>query len=257
MIKLVASDVDGTILKSTDISLKESLFDMICKLNKKGILFVAASGRPYCELRELFKPVYDKMGFIACDGAMSLVGNNLIDVHGFNLDEAKMLLEDVRNYKECEFIAYSLNAAFSIPKTDAFKEKIHKLLYGNEFIVNSVSDINANVLKIGIYNEAGIANVENFFLDKYSNKFEVTYDANNWLEFNSFGINKACGINSLIKALGITKDETIAFGDSFNDLEMFEAVGLSFAMASAKDIIKNKASNISNDVEMTVRKLLL
>ena len=54
MIKLVASDLDGTLLQNGAQALNPSIFPVIQKLQKKGIHFVAASGRQYWNLRNLF-----------------------------------------------------------------------------------------------------------------------------------------------------------------------------------------------------------
>lgn len=257
MVKLVASDVDGTILKATQEKFNPSLFDMIEKLYEKNILFVAASGRPYCELKHLFMPVADKMGFVCSDGAMTLIGNKIIDIHPFNIEVARNMLEDIYSYKQCEFLAYSINNAFAMPKTSSFASDIKKLLYGNDIIVDDVKKINDSILKIAVYNEKGVERVENYFLDKYSGELEVTYAGNQWLEFNCEGINKAVGIKALVNKLNISLDETMAFGDSYNDLDMFDCVKYSYAVESAKEVVKSRGKYICKDVETTVRKLLL
>ena len=57
MIRLIASDIDGTLLQNNARTLSEELFDLIRKLHRSGILFVPASGRQYLNLRSLFAPV--------------------------------------------------------------------------------------------------------------------------------------------------------------------------------------------------------
>lgn len=64
MTKLVASDLDGTLLLNGTQSLPEELFPLIKKLKELGILFVAASGRQYANMKRLFEPVADEMAFI-------------------------------------------------------------------------------------------------------------------------------------------------------------------------------------------------
>ena len=57
MIKLVASDLDGTLLLNGAQSLPEELFPLIKELKELGILFVAASGRQYANMKRMFAPV--------------------------------------------------------------------------------------------------------------------------------------------------------------------------------------------------------
>ena len=61
MIKLVASDLDGTLLFKGAQSLPEEIFPLIRQLKKMGILFVAASGRQYANMKKMFRPVVDDM----------------------------------------------------------------------------------------------------------------------------------------------------------------------------------------------------
>ena len=76
MIRLVASDLDGTLLYP-DGNLPEGIFDTIEALHAKGVLFVAASGRQHGNLRRLFAPVKDKIAFIAENGAIAQDGDQL------------------------------------------------------------------------------------------------------------------------------------------------------------------------------------
>ena len=61
MIKYVASDLDGTLLRNGAQSLDAEVFDLIRRLKEKGIHFIAASGRQYDNLYRLFEPVQDEI----------------------------------------------------------------------------------------------------------------------------------------------------------------------------------------------------
>ena len=257
MIKLIASDVDGTVLKYTELELNKTIFDMIGKLYEKGILFVAASGRPLCELKHLFAPVADKMGFVCSDGAITLIGSEIIDINTIEKEPANELIRDIYGYRDCEFLVYASDKAYTKPKTDTFRNMVKDILYGGDVIISQLSDISEDYLKIAVYNEDGVENIENYFLDKYAGKFEVTYAANKWIEFNAPQVSKAVGIEKLKERLGITTEECMAFGDSYNDLTMFESVGHSYAMSTAKEIVKANSKYVCDDVESTIRRILL
>ena len=53
MLKLIASDLDGTLLQNGSQTLPEGICDQIRRLKEKGILFVAASGRPVCQSKTI------------------------------------------------------------------------------------------------------------------------------------------------------------------------------------------------------------
>ena len=59
MIKLVASDIDGTLVPEGTTSINPEFYEIIRKLKEKGILFVGASGRQYSSMRALLDPVFD------------------------------------------------------------------------------------------------------------------------------------------------------------------------------------------------------
>ncbi len=65
MIKLIASDVDGTLVEDGTFRLNPEYYDVIKELDRRGILFVAASGRQYSSMKRLFSPVLNHMDFIS------------------------------------------------------------------------------------------------------------------------------------------------------------------------------------------------
>ena len=69
MIKLVATDIDGTLIRESSSVLPEEIFDLIRELRKRDIYFAAASGRQYMGLKRLFAPVADQMLFISENGS--------------------------------------------------------------------------------------------------------------------------------------------------------------------------------------------
>ena len=67
MIKLIATDMDGTLLNSKN-EIQDGFYEVFNKLEEKGIIFAAASGRQYYNLLKRFEGIEDKMMFIAENG---------------------------------------------------------------------------------------------------------------------------------------------------------------------------------------------
>ena len=67
-IKLIATDLDGTLLLNGAQKCNDELFPLIEQLTDKGVLFCAASGRQYSSLKNLFKPVQDKILYLCENG---------------------------------------------------------------------------------------------------------------------------------------------------------------------------------------------
>lgn len=78
MIKLIASDMDGTLLDEHS-GVPAETFGLIRELREVGIHFAASSGRRLDTLHEFFAPVVDQMDFVASNGAQVVVSGELID----------------------------------------------------------------------------------------------------------------------------------------------------------------------------------
>lgn len=74
MVKLIASDIDGTLLSYGETSLPPALFGLIRRLRSAGVLFCPASGRQYHSMRQLFAPVADEVCFLCENGAAEALG---------------------------------------------------------------------------------------------------------------------------------------------------------------------------------------
>lgn len=70
MIRLVASDIDGTLLHGEEREISPAVFAQIRRLRAKGILFCPASGRQYSSLRRLFAPVAGELSYLCENGAV-------------------------------------------------------------------------------------------------------------------------------------------------------------------------------------------
>lgn len=255
MIKLIASDVDGTLLQRGENKISQEAFDVINAVSDMGVLFVIASGRPYCELKHLFEPVMDKIALVCSDGALTVYhGKNVLKT-SMNRELAEELLYDVEMKPDCEFLVYGEFIAYMKPKEESYDLKIRETCFNNVNVINTFKNIGEDYLKVGIYNKKGISCVEDYFLNKWSKDFEVIYSANEWLEFTAPGVNKSIGIEALMRKFNIKKEETVAFGDSYNDIGMFHTVGRGYAMENAKDKLKEIAYGTSERVEWSVKKL--
>ena len=79
MIKLIVSDMDGTLLNSCH-ELPKDFMSVFEQLQQRGIYFCAASGRQYLSLLQFFSPVKDRMAFISENGAfVNVNGEEIAD----------------------------------------------------------------------------------------------------------------------------------------------------------------------------------
>ena len=78
MLKLIASDIDGTLLQNGEKELSGQAVNQVKQLKEMGILFAAASGRQYATLRRLFEPVKDDIAYICENGAMVMYNGKIL-----------------------------------------------------------------------------------------------------------------------------------------------------------------------------------
>lgn len=75
--------------------------------------------------------------------------------------------------------------------------------------------------------------------------FEITNSNVNNVEVNLLGVSKASGLREVCERTGIQMSETIAIGDSLNDVSMIREAGLGVAMGNAQEIVKEVADHIT------------
>lgn len=101
MIKLVASDIDGTLVPEGTTSINPEFYEIIRKLKEKGILFVGASGRQYSSMRALLDPVFDDIIFISGNGTNIMQKGEKLYSMGMNQADVARLIAYMRTLPDC------------------------------------------------------------------------------------------------------------------------------------------------------------
>ena len=103
-IKLIVTDVDGTLGPVSTASINEEYYEVIAKLQDNGIIFGAASGRPCDALEKLFAPVKDRMLFLSDNGARGVYKGKELYTDAMSLTDCFALVEDTRKLKGCQCV---------------------------------------------------------------------------------------------------------------------------------------------------------
>jgi len=257
MIKLIASDLDGTILLQNAQSVDNSLFQTIHKISEKGIIFAPASGRQYNSLKMLFEPVEKDLMYIAENGALVMYKDEVILKRPLDRKLAMEIIEDVYEHFNCEVLISGLNTAYIKPKEKEYLHRMTSVVKYTTTIIDSFDDIQEDILKVSVCDISGIKNSREYFTRKWSDRVLTAVSGELYLDFTANGVNKGSAIKSIQENFGISPDECMAFGDNYNDIEMLDSVGHSYAMERAVDDIKKHAKYITKSVEMTLKENLL
>ncbi len=239
MIKLIASDIDGTLLQNGEAAISERFFTQARRLRNQGIALCAASGRQYSSLKNLFAPVAEGMYFLCENGAVvygpgaELLSKTVID-RALSLE----LCRDILAIPDCEVLISGTNMSYLCPKTQDYIDHIRYFVGNNTTVLPSPEDMPEDFVKISAYYRPGATVIEPLLAPKWKDTFQVAVAGECWLDFTL--ADKATGIRALCTALNIDPKDTMAFGDNYNDIPMLDAVGHPYLMSSAAQPLRQR-----------------
>ena len=270
MIKLVASDLDGTII-GNDNKIFENNLKAIDDINNKHIDFVICTGKTYPIIKGMCSKLNASYGIFGngnqiinlktgeeiykkllttsqINNCIEIAKKNNLHVHLYTNNEIiteGLKYMDLRNYKLQQDKFYDSSIQITIVHDlqqyiKLNKPEICKLIISSEKDLSSIkNDIlnseNVNVTTIKKYGK---------YKDKIINK-EYEY-----LDISPDGISKDTALKFLENYLKLNNDEVMAVGDNLNDLDMIKNSGFGIAVANAYDELKQVAKyTTKNSVE--------
>ena len=253
MIKLIASDMDGTLLNDKD-EIHEEFYQVFQELKKQNIIFAAASGRQYYNLAKRFEKIKDDMMFIAENGTFVVYNGEELLLNALDKETAIELI------KESYVVLCGKKSAYIESKDERLIKEVEK--YYEEYkIVNDLTKVEDDILKVTICDFIGSEENSYTYYNDYKEKLQVSVSGQIWLDITDKGVNKGLAINKLQELLNIKHEETMVFGDYLNDLEMMESAYHSYAMENAHDDLKKVArfrakKNTENGVVEKIKEVL-
>lgn len=259
MIRLIACDIDGTLIKKENGNIDERLFDLIKKFHKKGILFVPSTGRQFYNLTQIFAPVKDIITYVPENGAVIIHNGEEFFKAVLNINMVKNIAKNILDTPDVEIFLGSVHTSYILPKTKEFLDHVQNSIANKVDIVSSLDELPDDIVQISMCFKDKVDNnlIKHFLkdIDNPNDKLRHSKSGINWYDITKKGVHKGSSIQMLQKHLGISPEETIAFGDNYNDIEMLKNAGISYAMENAHDDIKNVAKYICNDVFSVLSKL--
>lgn len=253
MIKLIASDLDGTLLQNGSQTLTSRAVPIIRRLAEKGVIFAAASGRQYPNLVRLFGSAAQDMAFICENGAFVMYRDRVIAKAVMEPVSARRLIQDVLNREGCEVLISGERTSYVLPKDESFLYHLQHVVRNNVRVVADVNDIPEEIIKISVYEPAGIMeHSASYFISRWQDTVKCTVSGFGWLDFVRSDVNKGAALSALLSHLSIRADEAAAFGDNYNDLEMLSLVKYGYVMDNAAEDIRSRYRYHTSCVEDTL-----
>lgn len=257
-IKAILMDMDGTLLGKSQVAVSVKNMTAIQKAIEKGVHIIPCTGRVYDMLPPQILTQPGLRYFVTSHGArvydrerQKSIYEDLIPAK--QAAELMQILEEKGIYNE---IAAEATIYFEKAVTEPFDMAVvpeHHIWYIRDNCYTAVDKPSAyfeehqiGVEKMNLY---GIpADMQQELYDAVTGTGYISHTrpgAGPNLEFLHCTLNKLNAVDTVLKALGVSYEETLAIGDSSSDLEIIKASGLGIAMGNAPDNIKEAADHIT------------
>ena len=253
-IKVIATDMDGTLLDprgQLDLPRLEKILD---QLDQRGIRFVIATGNEIHRMRQLLGHLAERVVLVVANGARIFEHNELLQAQTWDEDMVDKALAHFKG-RECQdqFVVTAMNGGFVKEGTvftelDKFMtpEMIKKLYQRMNFVDEFDSSLLGGVLKMSmVVGEERSESVLQEINDLFDGHVRAVSSGYGCIDILQDGIHKAWGLEELLKRWNLKSEQIMAFGDSENDIEMLEMAGISYAMENAEERVKEIATEVA------------
>ena len=235
-IRLICSDIDGTLLQYGKKELEDEIFEQIRELHRRGILFCPASGRQYTSLRKLFKD------------------EQCIAKNPMPRALAEEIANDLwtRSDGQGEVMLSGQNTAYLMERGMGMLKRIQFI--GNNYqIIHDPSEVPEEITKVSVYLHEGVESYTERFVPRWK-EANCAVAGPYWID-TTFA-NKGIGVRSICKTLDIDLADVMAFGDNYNDVSMLDIVGVPYIMDGAAAPLREKYPNHTPRPEDVLREFL-
>lgn len=246
MIKLIATDIDGTLVKESTSEIYPEMLELIREWTDRGNYFCVASGRQYYSIRHMFEKVSDRIIYLAENGAHVRYGEQDILVRKMRRDYVEQIMEQLRTYyDDCDVVVSSTEGSLLETDNQRFLEFFAQGYHNKYRIVKDVLAEGTDIMKIAIYREGSIRDLgENILIPQWQDKVKICMAGEEWVDFMDSSVDKGNALKVIQKYIDVGAEETMAFGDNDNDIGLLMAAGESYAVENARDSVKAQAKHV-------------
>lgn len=251
MIKLIVSDIDGTLIPYGGSALDPGLFTRIRRLREKGVLFCPASGRQYHSLRTLFAPVADEIGFL-CENGAAVFGPGTEDSAPvlsktvMPRPDALALSRAILDTPGCDVLISGLNTSYVCSCGQELIDDLRIRLGNIVRVVGDPAEISEDIIKVSAFCPGGTGAPAELFREPWGGPYHMAVAGPVWLDFTL--ADKGTGLRGLCDALEVPLSDVAAFGDNWNDVPMLDLAGTAYLMTAADGALKERFPRLCESV---------
>ncbi len=259
-VKMVVTDMDGTLLNSKN-EVSSQFFDLYDHLKSHKVKFVAASGRQYSSIKDKLNRISDEITIVAENGGYIKQGETELDSIYLSHENVQLLLPVLKKAKGIYTVLCGKKAAY-IEQNESKFVTILKEYYTQFTILDNFAQLpDDEIFKVAIYHFESSEKYIYPVVKHLENMFQIKISGENWVDVSNPIANKGRAVKILQDKFGISKNETMVFGDFNNDLEMLDQAYFSYAMSNAHENVKKAArfqtkSNDEYGVEQVLKELI-
>ena len=244
---VVFFDIDGTIIDEHSQTIPESAIRAIARLRENGHVPVVNTGRPYTHIDPRVRNMAFSGWVCGCGMEVLLDGNWLMRKMP-SAEECRFVRDAVRSHNMQVLYEAQEGAVFTDGALSVHPEivKEYSQMAERGIVVKDVDEENPVFMKMITYDWENCRREE--FLKAMEPIYTCIDRGNTMVEMVLKGYSKAGGMERLLEALGVSREETIAIGDSTNDLPMFGVAKHTVCMGNGMQELKEQAEFITDTV---------
>ena len=245
MFKIVASDLDGTLLNAEHVVAPYTK-SVLQRLLQQGEHFVFATGRHHIDVNHIRKSVGIPAFIITSNGARIHDNeNNLIfskNVDGLLVSEITKLAQ----HDEKIAIHIFRDNDWLVSRAAEGLENFHKDSGFSYQVFDTKAPPTENIAKIFYISDdhEHLVEYERKLVALYADSISIAFSTPKCLEIMGAGVSKGAALEIVAKLKGLSLDECIAFGDGMNDIEMLQAAKKGLVMGNAPQRVKDAVPHI-------------
>lgn len=245
--KTVFFDLDGTLLGSRDgrrFQIPPSALRALKKLRENGHRLAVCSGRQEAFIQKFFPGLFQS--YVALNGAHVVFEGKTVLNRMLPAERIRRLTRHFDSFGCCfVFIGKHHGWAKNVPQR--FFSRMEEIYGLPDFLVADwrPEEVEAGMMDFifetdADYERCAGAFTEGLVLNRHPGALTNDLSFSDW--------DKSDGIKTFLKYAGIPKEDTVAFGDGYNDISMMDTVGCAVAMGNAVGAVKQKADFVTSPI---------